>query len=305
MMLDYKKVFADILTGKENKTGHDLLCHCPFHNDKTPSFSISLRADKQVYHCFSCGAKGSYISYYMQRHSLSYNEAMEQLDMNISIPVVQYIKPVLKFPNYGEFCVESLTKFADNYKKHAKDLYNIIGLTATTAMWEIGIDAFGNWVFPIMEHKTKQYVGYELRPHDFSLFQNGSKCKKPTLQDGYTLNCLSLIHSSFFSDKKKCIITEGFKDGYFMLQYLHEKYKTTNITETILTPSCGVNTLPDLLKDNPLKEFEEIIFVLDNDDAGNKVKEQLIGKDSRYKFFSQLQNDEDFENWYKRTKKGK
>ncbi|MBV1888704.1 MAG: DNA primase, partial [Proteobacteria bacterium] len=50
---------------------------CPFHNEKTPSFSVS--PDKQVYHCFGCGAGGNAISFLMDYDSLEFTDVIEQL----------------------------------------------------------------------------------------------------------------------------------------------------------------------------------------------------------------------------------
>jgi DNA primase len=50
---------------------------CPFHGEKTPSFTVS--ADKQFYHCFGCGAHGSAIRFLMEYDRLEFREAVEQL----------------------------------------------------------------------------------------------------------------------------------------------------------------------------------------------------------------------------------
>jgi len=46
------------------KAGSNYKACCPFHNEKTPSFSVS--AAKQFYHCFGCGASGTAISFLME-----------------------------------------------------------------------------------------------------------------------------------------------------------------------------------------------------------------------------------------------
>ena len=45
------------------KAGKDFAARCPFHDEKTPSFTVS--ADKQFYHCFGCGAHGNAIGFLM------------------------------------------------------------------------------------------------------------------------------------------------------------------------------------------------------------------------------------------------
>ena len=50
---------------------------CPFHNEKTPSFSVSQ--EKQMYYCFGCGAGGNAITFLMQYENASFPEAVETL----------------------------------------------------------------------------------------------------------------------------------------------------------------------------------------------------------------------------------
>lgn len=68
------------------KAGKDFKACCPFHEEKTPSFTVSQ--DKQFYHCFGCGAHGSAISFLMDYHNMGFVEAIEELatGANIEIP---------------------------------------------------------------------------------------------------------------------------------------------------------------------------------------------------------------------------
>ena len=56
------------------KSGSNLFGLCPFHSEKTPSFSVA--PDKQIYHCFGCGKGGSVISFIMEIENLSFPEAV-------------------------------------------------------------------------------------------------------------------------------------------------------------------------------------------------------------------------------------
>ena len=60
-----------------NKQGRNYLGLCPFHQEKSPSFSVST--DKQVYHCFGCGAGGNVFSFLMEIGGLSFQEATIKL----------------------------------------------------------------------------------------------------------------------------------------------------------------------------------------------------------------------------------
>ncbi|MFM1892488.1 MAG: hypothetical protein RLZ44_1565, partial [Pseudomonadota bacterium] len=68
------------------KAGHEYKACCPFHDEKTPSFTVS--PTKQFYHCFGCGAHGTAIGFLMDYDRLSYPEAIEALadDLGLEVP---------------------------------------------------------------------------------------------------------------------------------------------------------------------------------------------------------------------------
>ncbi|MBP3539628.1 MAG: DNA primase [Oscillospiraceae bacterium] len=71
---------ADVVSGYvrlSRKSGSNLFGLCPFHSEKTPSFSVS--PDKQIYHCFGCGKGGGVINFIMEIENLSFPEAVEFL----------------------------------------------------------------------------------------------------------------------------------------------------------------------------------------------------------------------------------
>ena len=61
---------------------------CPFHNEKTPSFTVS--EEKGFFHCFGCGAHGDVIGFVMRSENLSFPEAIERLadEANVAVPVM-------------------------------------------------------------------------------------------------------------------------------------------------------------------------------------------------------------------------
>ena len=59
------------------RKGNNLWGLCPFHNEKTPSFSVS--PDKQIYHCFGCGKGGGVISFIMEIENLPFPDAVRLL----------------------------------------------------------------------------------------------------------------------------------------------------------------------------------------------------------------------------------
>ena len=72
---DIVDVIDEILPLK--KTGNNFVARCPFHQEKSPSFTVS--AEKQFYHCFGCGAHGSAISFLMEQQHLSFVESVHEL----------------------------------------------------------------------------------------------------------------------------------------------------------------------------------------------------------------------------------
>lgn len=69
------------------KAGQNYLACCPFHKEKTPSFTVS--PNKQFYHCFGCGAHGSAIGFVMEYQGLSFVDAVQQLASSVGMQVPQ------------------------------------------------------------------------------------------------------------------------------------------------------------------------------------------------------------------------
>ena len=67
------------------KSGSNMFGLCPFHSEKTPSFSVS--PDKQIYHCFGCGKGGGVINCIMEIENLSFPEAVEFLAKRAGMPI--------------------------------------------------------------------------------------------------------------------------------------------------------------------------------------------------------------------------
>ena len=67
------------------RTGKNFMCCCPFHKEKTPSFSVSQQ--KQFFKCFGCGASGNVIGFLMRYEGLSYPEAIRKLAESIGMKV--------------------------------------------------------------------------------------------------------------------------------------------------------------------------------------------------------------------------
>ncbi|MEN8762094.1 MAG: DNA primase [Thiogranum sp.] len=67
------------------KAGREYQACCPFHNEKTPSFTVS--PGKQFYHCFGCGAHGSAVGFLMDYEHLEFPDAIEELARSVGMEV--------------------------------------------------------------------------------------------------------------------------------------------------------------------------------------------------------------------------
>jgi len=67
------------------KRGRNFFGLCPFHNEKTPSFSVA--PDKGIYHCFGCGQGGNAVNFIMEYEKITFVEALQQLGKELSIEV--------------------------------------------------------------------------------------------------------------------------------------------------------------------------------------------------------------------------
>ena len=87
-----KNDIVDVISGyvKIQKKGASYFGLCPFHNEKTPSFSVS--GSKQMFYCFGCGAGGNVITFIMKYENYSFAEAVKYLAdrAGVKLPEVEY-----------------------------------------------------------------------------------------------------------------------------------------------------------------------------------------------------------------------
>ncbi len=73
------------------KAGRDYVACCPFHDEKTPSFTVSQQ--KQFYHCFGCGAHGTALGFLMEYEHLDFVEAVRELAGRLGLPLPEQAAP--------------------------------------------------------------------------------------------------------------------------------------------------------------------------------------------------------------------
>lgn len=78
---------VEVINGfvKLKKRGANYLGNCPFHNEKTPSFTVS--PSKEIYKCFGCGKSGNTISFLMEHEKLTYAEALKWLAAKYNVTI--------------------------------------------------------------------------------------------------------------------------------------------------------------------------------------------------------------------------
>ena len=69
------------------KVGKNYKGLCPFHSEKTPSFTVS--PEKRIYHCFGCGAGGNAFKFVMETQNISFLEAVRKFSQNAGISIPQ------------------------------------------------------------------------------------------------------------------------------------------------------------------------------------------------------------------------
>src|SRR5512146_1827555 len=84
---------VDVISGyvQLRKRGKNFLGLCPFHSEKTPSFTVS--EDKQIFHCFGCHTGGNVFKFLMEYEKISFIEAVQELagELNIQLEYDQGI----------------------------------------------------------------------------------------------------------------------------------------------------------------------------------------------------------------------
>lgn len=93
---------VDVISGyvRLQKKGANYFGLCPFHNEKSPSFSVS--GQKQMFHCFGCGAGGNVFTFIMNYENYTFGEAIKMLadKAGVNLPQVEYSEEMRKKENY-------------------------------------------------------------------------------------------------------------------------------------------------------------------------------------------------------------
>ena len=102
------------------KSGRDFTARCPFHDERTPSFTVS--PTKQFYHCFGCGANGSAIGFLMNFAHLEFRDAVEELAMSVGldVPTGEHLSPQNQdAPRLLQLVADANRWFKEQLRQHA------------------------------------------------------------------------------------------------------------------------------------------------------------------------------------------
>ncbi|CAB1370644.1 DNA primase [Denitratisoma oestradiolicum] len=121
------------------KAGANYSACCPFHSEKTPSFTVS--PSKQFYHCFGCGAHGSAIGFVMQYSGLGFIDAVEELAGRAGMQVpreassIRRVEEVARKAPLTELMARAMKFYRDQLKDSPKaiDYLKVRGLTGEIA----------------------------------------------------------------------------------------------------------------------------------------------------------------------------
>ena len=100
---------VEVISGyvRLQKKGSNYFGLCPFHNEKSPSFSVSR--DKQMYYCFGCGAGGNVITFLMEYENYTFQEALSSLAdrAGVNLPKMEYSREAFEeaFASRNHQCV--------------------------------------------------------------------------------------------------------------------------------------------------------------------------------------------------------
>ncbi len=158
---------VDVISGRVQlrKSGANWIGLCPFHGEKTPSFTVSQT--KQFYHCFGCGVHGNAIGFLMEYGGLGYIEALKELAEGVGLKLPEpaggerRAKPAEEGPDLYELLAQAARHYRESLKSSERAIEYLKGrgLTGkTAARFGIGYAPAG-WqglaaVFPRYEEKA-------------------------------------------------------------------------------------------------------------------------------------------------------
>lgn len=281
------------------KGGANWMACCPFHSEKTPSFTVS--PSKQFYHCFGCGAHGNAIGFMMEYAGLGYVDAVRDLAESVGMRLPEYEPPgrarQADTPNLLEYMERAAAYYRAQLKQapRAIEYLKARGLTGRiAARFGIGYapDGWQNLdaVFPRYDERALVDCGLVIendsgrrydRFRDRIMFpilnQRGgvigfggrvidqgepkylNSPETPLFEKGRELYGLAQARQAI-RRSNRVLVVEGYMDVVALAQYGVENAVATLGTATTVT---HVQKL--------LKQADEVVFCFDGDAAGRRA----------------------------------
>ncbi len=281
------------------KAGANYQSRCPFHNEKSPSFSVS--PTKQFYHCFGCGAHGTAITFLMEHAGYSFVEAVKDLAGQVGLQVPDDgAKRAPEEESRRDQLYERMEVAGRHYRQALKSAEPAIdylkkrGVTGETAArfalgyaaddWQPLAAAFADYQDPLLveaglviANEGKRYdrfrdrVMFPIRNERGRIIAFGGRVmgqgepkylnspETPLFHKGRELYGMH-EHRRAIQGENRVVVVEGYMDVVML-----DQYGVQNAVATL-----GTAITPDHLT-RLLRLVDEIVFAFDGDNAGRKA----------------------------------
>jgi DNA primase len=281
------------------KAGANYAACCPFHAEKSPSFTVS--PTKQFYHCFGCGAHGSAIGFLMEYSGLSYPEAIRELAGQIGLNVPEDESATRTATPDTSSLSETMARAAKFYREQLKSSARAVdylkrrGLTGEIAaqfglgyapdawqsleavfadygareLLEVGLviendqgrryDRFRDRIMFPIQDQRGNVIGFGGRVIDQGEPKYLNSPETPLFEKGRELYGLTQARAAI-RDVDSVIVVEGYMDVVALAQH-----GVPNAVATLGTATTGTHV------QKLLRQAGRVIFCFDGDNAGRKA----------------------------------
>ena len=239
------------------KKGADFVACCPFHTEKTPSFSVSK--SKNIYKCFGCGKSGDGINWLIEHEKMNYIDAIKWLanKYNIQLEEVGTRKPKVKPVPRLEKLSKEVIDYFENNRKITNDTLLRFKVTEATEFMPKAQAVVKAICFNYYRDEELVNIKYRAAKKDFKMVKDAE---------------LIFYNIDSIREEDTCYITEGEIDAMSLYE--------AGIYNVISVPNgaavSGVQRLEYL--DNCWGYFTKmtkIVLVTDNDAPGIKLRDEL------------------------------
>lgn len=265
----------DVLGQNGKKSADNWLFQCPICQDSSCD-NLIVKGNGTYIHCFSCANNegGKYVLAEIEKKRAKQQEKDKKQQIINEKPKFLYEKAQEEYWEKQCNC--------QNYLSNNEELLNLLyqkrGIDRQTVLdCGIGFDKEKEeWTLPLISLSYDlKLMGFEYRRKNFDLYpawKEGDKQRKVRRDSGYVSDVCVVFGCS---KAETLYIMEGFWDSYCVHQYLRNKGKTDY---AIYSCSNGVSSLLNVMNRIIFANFGEVKLILDADNAGSKVTDDIISK---------------------------